>query len=504
MFFDFIEVIMNKLKTWLIIITSLTGVWGKTYTAVNCTQSEVQKAITAATYNDTVVLPSDTATWTVAGGTVGFNGQKVALLVRKGIVIKGSKSSNGETRIEFVNGYNEFGFQFWFDQTTISNDYLVEISNITFDANGSTMKNEGLISVHGGDTTITRHLIIHDNTFLDCESKAIVVNALVYGVVYNNTFTDVGYSVTAFGGDYKAWQRVAQLRGTVDNLFIEDNTINFTKNSSRSGGTDHGQGAPGFVFRYNTMNFTNKYGGYPFIIHGLQTMKIASGFTCPSGCGYSNCLPTPVGSCNENEPSCEQWSTIKSEYYGNLILNGTINLLMAQRGGTLMMFNNFLTTSASLPDINYSQYACNSCQKPRLAIEYDQKVKGTYVFSNYGNTTRINMTKGLDYCSDNSVEKPYTIKENVDYWNQATNFDGKTGIGCGPVPPSMAALAGVGYWVSDSCNKVQKTMDGIKNATQNGKFYIHNGASWIKAYEPYYYPHPLRLKTGLKGMGLYQ
>lgn len=67
------------------------------------------------------------------------------------------------------------------------------------------------------------------------------------------------------------------------------------------------------------------------------------------------------------------------------------------------------------------------------------------------------------------------LQENKDYYNEAANFNGATGIGVGPVANRPAnATDGVGYWATD-----QNTL------------YVRKGGAWIVYYRPFAYPHPL-------------
>jgi hypothetical protein len=294
--------------------------------------------------------------------------------------------------------------------------------------------------------------------------------------------------VTAFGGDAGGWSTFERRYGQSDNLFVEDNIIRFTTDSADIGGTDHGQGAPGFVFRFNVFDASNTTGGFFFVIHGLQSMEVAGGYDCPSGCGYDTCSPSVSGSCDPTADACQQWSTIKAEYYGNTVQNASsVNSLMAHRGSWLMMFQNAWSGTGSTPSLTYNQYSCDSCQSP-ASPAYSQHVQNTYVFENTYNGEVVPMTRGLDFCADAATSSPYTITENVDYWNQTSTFDGASGIGIGTLSsmPSHCAT-GTGYWVTDQ---------GEWNARHDGPdgcFYrCSDTDTWELYYTPYPYPHPLR------------
>jgi hypothetical protein len=264
------------------------------------------------------------------------------------------------------------------------------------------------------------------------------------------------------------------------------------------GATDHGQGAPGFVFRYNTFDLSNTSGGYLFTIHGLQSMAVTAGYTAPSGCGYPDATPSPVGSCDETVAASAQWSTVKSEYYGNKVIHAaSLNLYMAHRGSWLMMFFNDVAATGSAPSILYDQYSCDSSQSPSTPA-YSQHVQNSYIFDNLYNSTNVAMTKGLDFCGDMSIGKPYTITQNVDYWNQNASFNGTTGVGLGTLAnkPTTCTI-GVGYWATNQSTSNLSGLVGANPATPlSGTFYKCTSTNtWTSYYSPYTYPHPLRAES---------
>ncbi|MFA5962117.1 MAG: hypothetical protein WC848_05535 [Parcubacteria group bacterium] len=220
-------------------------------------------------------------------------------------------------------------------------------------------------------------------------------------------------------------------------------------------------------------------------------------------CGYEGhdlCDPTYI--------NCQEWSNIKLEVYGNKIVNApAFSNWIAHRGSWLLMFYND-NDSYYKPTITYNQYSCDSCQDPagqNDGSNYSQHVQNTYTWINYSGGSLMPMTKGFDFCSDASVGSPYTITQNVDYWNYTSSFDGTSGVGCGTlaqmnaINPGSGTNVGVGFWVTNqSCSNVS-TLIGAKGVGSenrsddiSGTLYKWNGNAWSVYYTPYTYPHPLR------------
>lgn len=156
-----------------------------------------------------------------------------------------------------------------------------------------------------------------------------------------------------------------------------------------------------------------------------------------------------------------------------------------------------------LPDIY--QYSCDSCQSG-TGPRYSMHVQNTYLWNNIGdNGTKANLPIFVlqDDCGSYSVGTPYTITENIDYWNYNPNsLNGGTqkGINCGAAAPEGNCSIGDGYWQTAhiSCDQAPKAMAEMKTFTQAGKFYKCTAPNtWTLYYQPYAYPHPLRNEDDL-------
>jgi hypothetical protein len=83
---------------------------------------------------------------------------------------------------------------------------------------------------------------------------------------------------------------------------------------------------------------------------------------------------------------------------------------------------------------------------------------------------------------------PYpTIRENRDFYNQKTPFDGTVGVGVGKLAERpKTCTPGVAYWATDQ-GEWDSTHDG-----PDGQLYVCTAANtWTLYYKPYTYPHPL-------------
>ncbi len=463
-----------------------------TINAPSCSQTDVQAAIDSSSYGDTVLVPAGSATWiTKAQGCSG----DTALCIKKGINLKGG--IGGETSIS-LSGLAPYGAIYYEpDSTSISNNTPFEFTGFTINANKITYQ-EGVLDVSNSGTTPITKVRIHDNTFKNELAETIQINGPVYGVAYSNSFIDCQTVIRTAGGDGRSWNLNQREYGTRNNFFFEDNTAIATTAKS-TGAFTAGQGGS-IVIRYNTYDLGQLLldGNQWQDLHGLQSMTTIDGNV---QCGYA---PYNVpNSCLPEVKSCEQWSQIKSEWYGNIHTNfrnpySTAQEWMRLRGSWMLMFNNVITGTGIMPLPDIYQYSCDSCQSG-TGLRYSMHVQNTYVWNNVGNGVNRPIYVLQDNCGSYAVGTPYTITENVDYWNYNSNIlDGNTqkGINCGSSPPTGSCSIGDGYWQTSysPCSMPPAVMADMKTYTQTGKFYKCTAPNtWTEYYQPYIYPHPLRV-----------
>jgi hypothetical protein len=81
------------------------------------------------------------------------------------------------------------------------------------------------------------------------------------------------------------------------------------------------------------------------------------------------------------------------------------------------------------------------------------------------------------------------IKENREFYNEKTAFNGSEGVGVGPLAARPATCTkNVGYWATD-----QGEWNSTNGSAPDGRFYKCTATNtWTLSYTPYSYPHPLQ------------
>jgi hypothetical protein len=428
-------------------------------TANSCSQTDVQSAVNNAGRKGTVLVPAGSCSW---GST---------LTLTYGITLTGA--GVGSTVITS----NITPLALHPDAIAIANGENIKITGFTFDGNASA---DTLVELEGASgITGTRAYccyIIGDNKFQNTSpssSNGVFQaqpnsNGQLRGVIYHNTFDRCNIIIRPFSNnDTGEWANTAFNNfsyGSSDNLYFEDNTIQFSSSYSGNnpGWIESGQGGR-IVGRFNTWNLANATTPQEvWDIHGFQNWN---------------------GTINSG-----QTSTMIVEYYDNILINMGTYRWINHRGSWGMFFDNTLTGSGG-NSIEVNEYypgvpggsGCPAQINP-TPINYNPVVNNTYAFNNALNGSRNNMVPGI-------IGNGCGIAENSNYWNQQTSFNGTVGVGRG-TKASMPATctSGVGFWVTDEGSWNTKLA-----ANSSGRFYkCVSPNNWQLYFTPYTYPHPLR------------
>jgi len=327
-------------------------------------------------------------------------------------------------------------------------------------------------------TTFQTKVNIHDNAFSGTTTAnsdyQYIFNYNMGGVVWKNTFTGRDQQIRSLGYGYDAIFGLVPLHsGTANALYIEDNV--FTINTpSDSYIADCQFGGVKRVWRYNTFTTNNNMGGSGFIdVHEADDAAMTSCFG--------------------------------DEIYGNkltLTNNGYASWLAARGGKSFVFYNDVITTGAVSGGLYYSTggYCAATYGSTHQWIRY-------YMWNNRKNTT-TNINDASPSCGPgecnftcDGATNAYPA-ENKQIFNFKPSFNGTAGTGCGSSLPTPTGYANrVGFWLtSQSCSSVAGLVGDIVNnptrGTITGALYEVQGGAWVKIYDPYTYPHPLRTTPG--------
>lgn len=469
-----------------ILVTSST-VWAA---CSNCTTSSA-----SCTAGTTVAQVNSCLSSLPDGGVIKFDpgsynwSSSIVLNTAKGVSLMG----NGAGSSVVTAGASNI---IYMDNIIGTNNKKYRISGFTFQ---NLPAGKVLIWLYGlGNLT---NLRIDHNTFsnLGTSSIAILLGSTggygkIYGVIDHNTFNGTNNFMGMKALGPTAWP--PSPKGTANNIFVENNTFNFTYDNDLNSGCIDAWIGSSVVYRNNTS---------------------------------TNCLVTLHGVVHGGPASVE--------FYGNSLTandvksgwsNGT-RLFHHQGSGELIAFSNTFTAmtphnepldlthyrSATAAAAGYSGYRCDGTN-PNTGVWVDgnRSPIGTYYgYPCYhqpgrdkdGNLSPIyawnNKWSDTSAKIDITIENPWNasnpsvathLQANRDYYNavsanaqtsSSTPFNGTVGMGFGTLANrpkscttnSLESGGGVGYW-----------------ATDTSTLYRCSAAdTWIVHYTPYTYPHPL-------------
>jgi hypothetical protein len=427
------------------------------------TQSQVQTAVTSTSVGGTVALASGSYTWATP------------VSLTRGIIVSGAGA--GVSTITSSGG--SILFSVAPTSTAITNEENIRITGFTIDGAASSVIMIQLAGASGvSGTKPYRSVIIDHNTFQNHNpSSSTQVGAVIQsdangngqirGVIHHNTFDRCNIILRIFSNnDTSEWANTAFndfAYGNSDNLFFEDNTIQYSSSYSgdNPGWVEIGQGGR-IVMRYNTWNLTNATTPQEvWDVHGFQNWN---------------------GSVNSG-----QTSTMIIEAYGNALSSMGTYRWINHRGSWGLFFDNVLSGSGA-NSIEYNQYqGCGNGDINPDPTNYTPYVNNTYAFNNTQGGTNHTMAVGAagDACS---------LAANTNYWNYnsgCTTSTCATGVGTGTGTPSGTCTTGVGFWKATTA-----TATTTSSIIQAGTLYKCTSTNtWTAYYTPYTYPHPLQGAT---------
>jgi len=472
---------------YFICLMFFSEAYAATIQAKSCSLTDVRNAVNEASRGDTVVVPPGSCNW------------NDTVTIQKAITLQGSGSDSTLIISKFEANGKVPGYPFvrW-KPSPLDKSYVFRVTGFQFDSQNFT----AAFRVDNSYTTFTPSLRIDNNRFINTArladspstepwetriSMTMMFFGLVKGVIDNNYFS--GKTVIQARRGNSAWTTPTVTswdNGTDDNVFFEDNY--FYRNDSMNQVVLSGAGGS-FVARYNTFDCTLRAGYfYSADTHGAQPGPSFSGFG--------------------------------AEMYGNKIIapNATGQRIAELRGGIHKVFYNKSISSVK-PYITlwetysptYSKtstrYTCpaGSLYVGTSTCSIDgrgQNVEKSYFWNNLygtsgpGSAVVYNNLLGTNPYPDPSVTKAKALRENFDFWLPQTSFNGKHGVGCGPLANRPTTCTeGVGYWATNqSCTEVADDSLGANPRTpiQGILYRCESANKWTTYYTPYKYPHPLR------------
>jgi hypothetical protein len=462
----------------LILVASVTprDASAATVTAASCSSADVQTALNRAASGDTVVIPAGTCSW-----TTGVTWTAPPNVTLQGAGSPSTYGNNDATVI--VDEINRTGYDASLLNIDISGTGKFRMTGITFRGSGNpaTYSYNGAVRI-GGATQQMRLDHLH---FQAIVHTALLIAGQMYGVIDHNVFDLYsGTGVRFYGGSWGgaaegdgSWADATTL-GSNRFIFIEDNLINAP--TGYGAVQDSYQGSR-FVIRYNKIlnagMQTHPTGGSGRA-RGTRAFEIYQNtftssvtnfnvFFLSSGTGvvWGNSAPTGY----QHFITLHSMRVDTKTYTQTPVPNGwgqypsvfdEPGAPMDQPGrgqGDLL--------SGQFPNVRNMATGCTisqACVNPR------QRLEPIYEWDNVW-TTAENGSKMAVYEGN-------VLLANRDYYMQAPNFNGTSGVGRGTLAARPGTCtAGVGYWASDT-NTLYKC-----TATN----------TWTSFYTPYTYPHPL-------------
>ena len=376
-------VLTNRLSVVLILLpfmiaASVGQSHGATIRAASVAYEDVRVAVAAAASGDIVVVPAGSATWL---STLKIT--KRIWLVGAGVgqTIIASGVASRDCIISYVPA----------DAASTS---FFRLSGFTLDSNNTSR----LVEIVRTDTTTPTYVRIDHNRFIGATTSfpaVLMVWGVVYGVVDNNTLDNQAH-IDNYGLQATAWKKLTYRPGTADNLYYEDNTLNLTQTA------DSGGKGGRYAKRYNDLQ-------------PRPWLPAAASFPCSTRTATA---PLAAGqSLDDGRRDLRQQARIRESA-------GTSSTIEAERRWCSSISrpaprNSVGRGSQTSVSDAISSPVDGSRRHPaaaKLRILLEQPVRGR---------------RDVLMRAEEGVDVDGHIAENVSWWNQNDNFDGRTGIGCG-------------------------------------------------------------------------
>jgi hypothetical protein len=445
----------------------------------------VQNAVNSASDGAVITFAAGSYTW----------GNSITLSNNKGVTLKGAGA--GST-IVTVNT----GGVIYMDNLSGNNTKLYRITGFTF----QNAPNNLIIWFYGNGTM--NNLRIDNNEFKNFATGAIAIflgetgsRGKFYGVIDHNTFTGTNnfMSLKYLGpGDPSEWS--GALRGTSQNIFVENNTYNFTNASDLGSGCLDVWNAGAVVFRYNNVR------------NCLVTAHGVSHGTTVNFELYRNVLRRTSGSGNWTDGT----RLFHHQGSGEILAWGNTFAAAGSLSSEALAITHYRSASPSAAGYSSSLGRCNGTS----AIDGNWSPSSTYYgypcwmqpgrapaggLVVYGTLSPVYAWMNVNEANGNKVsvaiENPWNqsnpsvfdhIKPNRDYYDAVSAsaqtsptspFNGSSGMGFGTLANRPASCTtntaesggGVGYWATDTETLYRCSATNI----------------WTTHYRPYTYPHPL-------------
>jgi hypothetical protein len=406
----------------------------------SCSQPDVQSAIEAASAGDTVQVPEGNCVW------------DQPLLIRKGVIIKGAGMEHTIITSNYAsldtNLFNIANYLVAYNPENPADNDMFRLSGFTFDLDG---KCRWIMLENRTPLPIDKIRLDH-NKVLDYRGMLMHIYGTIYGVADNNLISgpESGGLIRMNGLDATTWNNLAFTYGTAENFYFEDNSFDAPDTMFL-----YGEMGGRYCIRYNTFAGTGSTNGF----YGFADM-------------------------HGNQPGAHN-ATMGVEIYENEISCPKGVVILGHRGGKALVFNNDVTSPASVAGPQVREEYHDSINPPASSpiTGQPQHVSDSYYWGNTQNGTipfYAYISDQVDYGGSVGL----VPQENGDFWKENPSFDGTTGVGVGLLSARPATCTlGVGYWTTDTRTLYKCTASN----------------TWETYYTPYTYPHPLRNEAVLEG-----